>query len=97
MEQTAQNIRELKAQVADLQKQIKLLQNQERQNKLQQLKVRNQQKEQKQILKIQDETYKAIVQLFTQNTPKKYNHAPRKGKSFLKPTKNAILAVRRKK
>jgi|OM-RGC.v1.031439268 hypothetical protein len=92
-----QSIKLLKAQVADLQKQIKLLQNQERQNKRQLLKVRNQQKEQKQILKIQDETYKAIVQLFTQNTPKKYKHAPRKGKSLFKPTKNAILAVRRKK
>ena len=97
MEQTAQNIRALKAQVADLQKQIKRLQNQERQNKLQQLKVRNQQKKQKQILKIKDETYKAIVRLFTLNTNKIYNHAPRKGKSLLKPTKNAILAVRRKK
>jgi hypothetical protein len=89
-----QSIKLLKAQVADLQKQIKLLQNQERQNKRQLLKVR---KQQKQILKIQDETYKAIVQLFTQNTPKKYKHAPRKGKSLFKPTKNAILAVRRKK
>ena len=92
-----QCIKHLKAQVADLQKQIKLLQNKQRQNKLQQLKVRNQQKKQKQILKIQDETYKAIVLLFTQNTNKKYNNAPRKGKSLLKPTKNAILAVRRKK
>lgn len=92
-----QSIKHLKAQVAELQKQIKRLQNQERQNKQQLLKVRNEQKKQKQILKIQDETYKAIVLLFTQNNHNKYNHAPRKGKSIFKPTKNAILAVRRKK
>jgi len=88
-------IEQLKQEVYHLQVQIKTMQ---KQQKVEQKRFIIQQKENKKKLKEDIDKFRAFVSLFNTSTNrKKHMHAPRKGKSFLRPTKNAILAVRRKK
>jgi hypothetical protein len=86
-------IEQLKQEVYHLQVQIKTMQ---KQQKFEQKQLIMQDKENKKKLQKEDiDKFRAFVSLFERT--KKHMHAPRKGKSFLRPTKNAILAVRRKK
>ena len=88
-------IEQLKQEVYHLQVQIKTMQ---KQQKFQQKQLIMQEKENKKKLQKEDiDKFRAFVSLFNSSTNRRnHMHAPRKGKSFLRPTKNAILAVRRK-